>query len=61
LQPQPPDEEEALYCEKTMEGYLVVTRNREQEETKIELELLFNTVIQSKHKITSVFDQGGEK
>ena len=61
LQPQPPDEEEALYSEKTMEGYLVVMKNMEQEETKIELELLFNTVIQSKHKIMSVFDQGGEK
>ena len=39
----PPDPEEALYAEKTLGGYLVVAENRNDEESHIELELLFNT------------------
>lgn len=53
----PPDPEEALYAEKTLGGYLVVTQNRGEEETHIELELLFNTVIQSREKLAAVFEE----
>ena len=53
----PPDPEETLYAEKTLGGYLVVTQNRGEEETHIELELLFNTVIQSREKLAAVFEE----
>ena len=55
--PQPPDPEDVLYSEKTLEGYLVVTKNTKKEETKIELELLFDTVIENREKVSIVFDQ----
>ncbi|NNL42628.1 MAG: ABC transporter ATP-binding protein, partial [Desulfobacterales bacterium] len=38
----PPTGGEVFYSEKTMDGYLVVAENIEQEETKLDLELLFN-------------------
>ena len=57
LQQQPPDPEDVLYSEKTLEGYLVVTKNTDKEETKIELELLFDTVTENREKVSMVFDQ----
>jgi ABC-2 type transport system ATP-binding protein len=56
---QPPDPEEALYAEKMLGGYLVVTKNTEGEETHMELELLFNTVIQSHERLATLFTEEG--
>ena len=57
--PEVPDPEAVLYMEEQMDGYLVVTENPEGEESKVELELLFNTVIQSREKVSELFIQGG--
>jgi ABC-2 type transport system ATP-binding protein len=61
LQPNLPSADEVFYCEKTVEGYLVVAENTEHEETKLDLELLFNTVIQSRERLSEVFHEGDER
>ena len=60
-QPNPPISDEVFYSEKTMEGYLVVAENTEHEETKLDLELLFNTVIQSPERLSKAFREEDEK
>ena len=60
-QPNPPSGDEVFYSEKTMEGYLVVAENTEYEETKLDLELLFNTVIQSRERLSEAFHKEDEK
>ncbi len=44
-----------------MEGYLVVAENKEHEETRLDLELLFNTVIQSRERLSEAFNKEDEK
>ncbi len=61
LQPDPPSPDEVFYSEKTMEGYLVVAENTEHEETRLDLELLFNTVIQSRERLSEAFHKEVEK
>lgn len=61
LQPDPPDPDEVFYSEKTMEGYLVVAENTEHEETRLDLELLFSTVIQSRERLSKAFHKEVEK
>lgn len=61
LQPDPPGPDEVFYSEKTMEGYLVVAENTEHEETRLDLELLFNTVIQSRERLSEAFHKEVEK
>ena len=60
-QSNPPSADEVFYSEKTMEGYLVVAENTEHEETRLDLELLFNTVIQSRERISEAFHKEIEK
>jgi ABC-2 type transport system ATP-binding protein len=60
-QSNPPSADEVFYSEKTMEGYLVVAENKEHEETKLDLELLFNTVIQSRERLSEAFNKEDEK
>lgn len=60
-QSNPPTTDEVFYSEKTMEGYLVVAENTEHEETKIDLELLFNTVIQNPKRLSKAFSKEDEK
>lgn len=60
-QPNPPAADEVFYSEKTMEGYLVVAENKDHEETKLDLELLFNTVIQSQDRLSDTFHEEDEK
>lgn len=60
-QPNPPSADEVFYSEKTMEGYLVVAENTEHEEAKLDLELLFNTVIQSRERLSEAFHKEDEK
>jgi ABC-2 type transport system ATP-binding protein len=56
-----PTADEVFYSEKTMEGYLVVSENTEDEETKLDLELLFNTVIQNRDRLFEAFHKEDEK
>jgi ABC-2 type transport system ATP-binding protein len=60
-QPNPPTADDVFYSEKTMEGYLVVSENKEHEETKLDLELLFNTVIQSRERLSEAFHKEDER
>jgi ABC-2 type transport system ATP-binding protein len=52
-----PAADDVFYSEKTMEGYLVVAENKDHEETKLDLELLFNTVIQSQDRLSETFSK----
>ena len=46
---------DALYSEPTLGGYLCVRRNEGMGESRINLEALFNTTINNKELITSIF------
>ena len=58
LEQDQPDPEGVLYSDKVLGGYLVVRENTTGEETKVDLETLFNTVTVNKGKIKTLF-QGG--
>ncbi|MBN1626976.1 MAG: ABC transporter ATP-binding protein [Deltaproteobacteria bacterium] len=60
-QARPPEPEETIFSEKTFEGYAVVTENHEHEDTNIDLETLFNTVINNKPEISRIFRDGGAR
>jgi ABC-2 type transport system ATP-binding protein len=57
----PPEPEEALFYEKTFEGYTVVEENDDNEESNIDLEMLFNSIINNSHKISGIFQKRGAK
>lgn len=57
----PPGPEEALFYEKTFEGYTVVMENPDHEESHIDLETLFNTVINNSARVSGIFQDGGTK
>ena len=57
----PPDQEKVLHSEKTFEGYMTVTENKDHEESHIDLESLFNTVINNSARISRIFQDGGTK
>lgn len=46
----------ALYCESTLGGYLVVQRNTTNEESKVNIEALFNAVLLNKQTIRQIFN-----
>lgn len=50
-----PDEDSVIYSDETLGGYMVVRENRGSEETKIDLETLFNSVIGNREKIETIF------
>ncbi len=58
LEQDQPDPENVLYSDKVLGGYVVVRENTTGEETKVDLETLFNTVTVNKTKIQALF-QGG--
>ena len=53
-----PGEEDAVYAEKVLGGYMVVRENRSGEESRIELETLFNAVIAQREKLNGLFPGG---
>jgi len=57
LQSEIPDESNVLYYEKVLGGYAVMKENAAEAETKIDLELLFNAVINNRAKIGEIFGQ----
>ncbi len=58
LEPDPQEPEAALYTEKTFNGYLTVTENTTAEESNINLETLFSTVVSNRKKVSAVFEEG---
>ena len=52
---------EALYWESVPTGYMVVQENKNGAEAQIDLELLFNTVITQKERVTDIFAGKGGK
>lgn len=48
--------QEALYCEQTMQGYASVQVNEYKEESTLNIETLFNTVVSNKAKIKELFN-----
>ena len=56
LESDPPRPESVLYMEKTLNGYITVTENTTSEESNINLETLFSTVIANREKLQSVFE-----
>lgn len=51
-----PDESGLVYSESTFGGYTVVTENATGVETSMNLEMLFNAVVNSKEKIHNIFN-----
>ena len=45
----------ALYCEESLQGSLLVEENSDNEESKLDIELLFNAVFANKTKIKQIF------
>ena len=56
-----PDPEKTVFSEKTFEGYKVVTENHDHEDSHIDLETLFNTVITNSVEVSRIFQDGGKK
>jgi len=48
---------DALYCEPTLGGYLIVKRNNERDECKVNIEALFNAVLLNKQTIKDIFNK----
>ncbi|MFA4839049.1 MAG: ABC transporter ATP-binding protein [Candidatus Neomarinimicrobiota bacterium] len=53
--PEVPENESVLYSEKMLDRFVIVSPNPDGEETKMDIELLFNTVILNREKIQSLF------
>lgn len=49
--------EDSIYYEKTLGGYAVLTENRGEEDTKIDLELLFNAIIKNRERFYEIFSE----
>ena len=49
-------EEQAIYNEPTIGGYVTVEENYEKEESKVSIEALFNATLQNKEKIKNLFN-----
>ncbi|MDR0969243.1 MAG: ABC transporter ATP-binding protein [Lentimicrobiaceae bacterium] len=50
-----------IYSENTLRGFYQVRENRENEDSKLDIELLFNSVFNNKERIKKVFDKKEEK
>ena len=53
-----PEHTNVLYSEKEIDGYKIVMTNNNQDQSRIELETLFNTVITNPEGIKSAFNEG---
>ncbi len=56
-----PDPETALFSERTLDGYMVVKENLNGETSNLNLEMLFNTVMNNRKRISRIFQGGYEK
>jgi ABC-2 type transport system ATP-binding protein len=55
IQTEQPSGDGVLYSEKALGGYVVVRKNQSGEETQLDLETLFNTVIANRDRIDKLF------
>jgi len=55
LQKTEPDEAEVLYSEKTLGGYVVINENRDEADSNLDIELLFNAVINNQQHTGELF------
>ena len=53
---EPLQDESVLYSEDNIRGSLIVAENRHNEDSKLDLELLFNATIANKEKIKEIFN-----
>jgi len=53
-----PGDDDVVYAEKVLGGNMVLRANRSGEESRIELETLFNAVIAEREKINGLFPGG---
>jgi ABC-2 type transport system ATP-binding protein len=58
IQAAEPKGDDLLYCEKIPGGYSAMTRNRTGEDSRVDLEVLFNAVVADPAKIAAAFDRG---
>lgn len=58
IQAEEPKDGDLLYCEKIPGGYSAMTRNRAGEESRVDLEVLFNAVVADPAKIDAAFGPG---
>jgi len=55
LQKDEPDPQAVLYSEKTLGGYVVIEENAGQSESNLDIELLFNAVINNQNRLSDLF------
>jgi ABC-2 type transport system ATP-binding protein len=58
LEAEEPRGDEVLFSEKTFGGWIVVRPRGGREETRMDLEVLFNTVIANREKVAGIFASG---
>jgi len=56
-QPDQPDSTQTLYYEKSLHGYSAITTNKADLESELNLELLFNAIINNKNQIKNIFGE----
>jgi ABC-2 type transport system ATP-binding protein len=61
LEREEPRDGTAIYSEKTLGGYMVVRENAGQQETNMDLEVLFNAVTTSRDRVQTIFAAQGPK
>lgn len=57
-QPTEPNLTDCFYYEKYLGGYTALIANKQEHETQIDLEILFNAILSNKAKIQSLFSEG---
>lgn len=58
---QYPENEDIIYAQESITGYAVVTRNlNDDDDSHLELEILFNTVVNNPEGIQRIFEKGGK-
>lgn len=58
-QASPPDPEEVIYSEKSLQGHLVIKENSSGTPSSVALEPLFNTVINNRTRVSALFNNTG--
>jgi ABC-2 type transport system ATP-binding protein len=61
LEREEPTDGTAIYSEKTLGGYVVVRENAGQQETNVDLEVLFNAVTTNRERVQTIFAADGPK
>lgn len=57
LEKSEPEDNSALYWEKTLGGYVLINENNGAEDSNLDIELLFNAVISNRQRINEIFNR----